>query len=469
MVDLSDLVGSGIINGISDTKIAPLQNVSREQAIAIAWRLYMILGGEDVLLYEETSSKILTELGIVSEEDWNNGTYITTLEALETLNRAIGYHYKTNLSDWYRGDTLSEVDYLNDDTKSLILGLCNYVLTYNEIAALDLESEITNYEALLYAVRLVGDTYGCTDSTTGINGDTESIYEYAYKKGLISDIDTSDANKPIEREKFYNILHKSLFVEYKRGGADGVQAYRLIDRFAGHNDATELVTQTKSETETVKLPVSAEISDDLSIKWTLMEEYSFLIDEKYWTEISLIGKDGTAVLKSSTTMTLSGCEGSELIKYLIRDYDKDCSAIRFRYYKPGESDKEYYFDVNISEIKIVIEGDEINPGTYTRRKGSWTAKEISLGGGDTFEKGCYYILKDYEKTYRKQEYNSVSYEVFKAVSNGNTFKALTNRSFGVTYLDEIHIQKVTIKKASDGGYILSVTPESTGTFTILES
>ena len=467
---MSALIGSGIIKGVSDTQLAPLQNVSREQAIVMTWRIYMLLGGKDVLLYEESTPEILTELGIITEEDRNKNTYITTLEALETIKKMKGYSSSVNLSDWYRGDTLSALDYLEDDTKLLLLSLRYSILTYNEIAGLDLESDITNYKALLYVTRLVGDTYGCTDSVTDGNIEKENVYKIAYGKGLISDTDISGADEPITREEFYNILYKALFVEYHRGGVGGVDVYRLIDSLNNRSDTSKPVKEN-TKTEEIELPISAEIHDDLSVVWTLPEEYSFLTEEKYSTNTALIGRDGTVEMQSLSGWTRSGYDGYELIRYLIRNIDGDWIALRCQYYKIDEQNtkKEYYFDIDISDIKIVIEGDEVNPGTYTRFNRSWTAKEISLAEGENFEEGCYYILKDYDKTYRKEEYNNVSYEVFKAEKAGNTFIAPTNRSFGVNYLDDIHIQKVTIKKDSQTGYVLLVTPESTGIFTIVES
>ncbi|MCH5210316.1 MAG: S-layer homology domain-containing protein [Oscillospiraceae bacterium] len=465
---LSILAGSGIIKGISDAQIAPLQNVSREQAIVMIWRLYELLGGEDVLIYEETTPDILTELGIITDANRNNGEYITTLEVLKTIKQAKVFSSTVRLADWYRGDTLAEMDYLDDDTKLLLLELCNYALTYNEITTLDLDSDITNYEALLYVTRMVGDTYGCTDSVTDIDTDKENIYEIAYEKGLIQNTDTINAEVPMTREEFYNILHRALFAKYHRGGIVSAQPYRLIDRYKNQNIKPQPV-ETK-EPEKVELAVDAVIEDDLSVKWTLPDEYSFIAENEYSATTYLIGKDGTEEMQSISSARSSGYDGYEIVKYLISGIDGDWVAIRCEYSKAlaPEDNKEYYFDIDISNIKIVVEGDEINPGIYTRYNRSWTAKEISLADGENFEEGCYYILKDYDKKYRKEEFNSVSYEVFMAEETGNTFIAPTNRSFGVNYLGEIHIQKVKIKK-SDNGYVLSVTPESTNIFKIEES
>ena len=81
-------------------------------------------------------------------------------------------------------------------------------------------------------------------------------------------------------------------------------------------------------------------------------------------------------------------------------------------------------------------------------------------------KDCYYILKDYEKTYRKDEYNSVSYECFRAVNTGNVFVAPKDCHFGVYYGDEIHIQKIHIQGDSKNGFVLSITPESSDVFEV---
>lgn len=433
---------------------------------------------QEPLLYEETSPKILEGLGIVGEEDWNKDTYISTLEALETIDRLCGDQNKGSLRSWYVGDRFSEMDYLDDDTKLLLLRLKDNILTDDDITGLDLDSDITNYKALLYITRLVGDTRGIImvgdayhmEKTTDRAADKASVYEFAYEKALISDIDISNADDAIRRDEFYNILHKALFAEYYRGGYDGIWTYRLIDNFLENDDKTVTEEPVKTGPEMVEIPVNVTIKDDLSVRWTLPEEYGFLLKEGYRTGTSVVWKDGTIESRSSGGSPTENYDGDEIINYLMEYSNKECSALRCSYYQPynWKDGTRYYFDINIFDIDIVIEGDEINPGIYTRFNKSSVAKEISLGDGNTFEKGCYYILKGYETTYRKREYNQARYAVFKAYSNENTLTPM-KRGFGVSFFDEIHIQKVTIKKDTNGGYILSITPESTGVFTVVES
>lgn len=234
---MSILLGAGIIKGISDTQLGPRGNASREQAIVAAWRLYLLLGQKDALLYEETSPEIMTELGIISKEDWNKGGYISTLEALVAIERARGYDSTdtTYAGQWRVEELAAWLEPLDDGAKSLLFSLCfrgrNPVLTTDEVLGLDLSSNITNYDALLYVIRMAGDTDGCTDSVLNRHYTEESVYETAYEKGLITSTDTGEAHKPITREEFYNILHKALFVEFYSGGAGGVYIYRLISNF----------------------------------------------------------------------------------------------------------------------------------------------------------------------------------------------------------------------------------------------
>lgn len=465
---LSAMVGAGIIKGVSDTQIAPKEPVSREQAIVTAWRLYNLISGEDVLLYEDTTREILSELGIVSADDLNKGGNITVLEALKTIANAGGFQGTSSIpAIWYLGDTLSSMDYLDDEIKMMLMDMNNSIIAYNDIPKLKLDSDITNFEALLYITRLVGNTYGCTDNTVGnYPADKEEIYETAYKKGLIESVDQSSADEPIERDEFYNILHKALFAGYERGGYDGVNPYRLVDSITSRGERPE--PTEKPEREKIEIPVNAVIADDLSISWTLPEEYSFLEGKDYMSATYLIGADG--IEKSAGGYAGDGYDGYEVVGYLAASPDKKQTAIRCGYYKFDE-DKEYYFDIDISNIDIVVEGDEINPGTYTRYNKSWGIQEISLAEGEKFEKDCYYILKGTDNKYRDPKYNYSSFEVFKAYASENTLSAsilAPRRSFGVSYLNDIRIRKATIKKNADG-FTISLTPESTNTFTVVES
>ncbi len=465
---LSAMVGMGIIKGVSDTQLAPKETVSREQAIVTAWRFYNLISGKDVLFYEDTTREILSELGIVSADDLNKGGNITVLEALKTIANAGGFKGTSSiLAIWYLGDTLSSMDYLDDEIKMMLMDMNNSIIAYNDIPKLKLDSDITNFEALLYITRLVGNTYGCTDNMTeNYPAAKEEIYETAYKKGLIESVDQSSADEPIERDEFYNILHKALFTGYERGGYDGVNPYRLFDEITSRRERPE--PTERPTREKIEIPVNAVIADDLSISWTLPEEYSFLEGKDYMSATYLIGADG--IEKSAGGYAGDGYDGYEVVGYLAASPDKKQTAIRCGYYKLDE-DKEYYFDIDISNIDIVVEGDEINPGTYTRYNKSWGIQEISLAEGEKFEKDCYYILKGTDNKYRDSKYNYSSFEVFKAYASENTLSAsilAPRRSFGVSYLNDIRIRKATIKKNADG-FTISLTPESTNTFTVAES
>ena len=92
--------------------------------------------------------------------------------------------------------------------------------------------------------------------------------------------------------------------------------------------------------------------------------------------------------------------------------------------------------------------------------------EITLKEGCDFQKGCYYILKDYDTDYRNPEYNSVSYDVFTADKTQNSYSE-SGKSFGNGNLGNIHIQKADIE-IKGNQIILTVTPESEATFEIVE-
>ena len=89
--------------------------------------------------------------------------------------------------------------------------------------------------------------------------------------------------------------------------------------------------------------------------------------------------------------------------------------------------------------------------------------------------GAYYLLTSYEHTYRIPEYNLTSRVVFRAYETSNTLSELYKTDNGIprfisggVYMEDMHIQEVLVTGTPDTGFLLSVTPESTGIFEVEE-
>ncbi len=465
------MVGTNIMYGVGDNIIAPGINTTREQAIVFIWRLYKYLGGEDIILKEDTSREILTDLNIIDTDKLNSSETITVYDAFVAMDKARGFYTEKigDLSDWYIGETLAELDYLEDSKKALLLRLNsrgrNHVLQYHEIADVKLDSKLTNYEMLLYILRMVGDTYGCTDSAIGYLGtEKEYVYKTAYEKGLISSLNISNAESPVTYREFCDVLYTALYVGYSTGGYSGSKIVRLIDYLLNTETDTDTEDVWHNE-EKVKISVKSHINDDLSISWSLPKKYSFIYEEKYLTHVDMVTKYGEIIPGRVYGTTLTTLDTDDIVRELVKNETVKITAIRCTYSDP-DVEKDYYFDVDISNVKLVIEGEQVKPGKYIKIRGKWPAKELSLAESENFEEGYSYVLKGYDKTYRKDEYNGIDFECFRAEKTEKSFVAPANRSFGVSYHDEIHIQKVKITGNAEKGFVLSVTPESTDSFLI---
>lgn len=427
--------------------------------------------------YEDGNLNILVDLNIIDKEDLDKDTYITNLEVLETLRRIIGYdEERRDLSEWYRGDALAPLDYLDDTKKGLLLDLLysgkNKVITQSDILNMKFDENTTNYEVLIYVTRLIGDTYDCTDYPVELDfTEKTQTYNMALKKGIISKIDIESADLPIARKDFYEILHKAIFVERSIGGYESTSG-RYVDSIKDRNERN---SQTEEEIVVYnsEIPIEAVINDDMSISWTLPDKYQYFMEMDYFTDISTITNDGVIQNRSVSARVRNHISTTELIQFISGSYPEKLDYIRCIYYKYDNSyrtKEEWSFDIDISSITMLIAGEEIKPGVFTRLKRQWIPESISLADGQEFEQDSYYLLTSYDHTYRKPEYNSVSRAIFKADKTCDTYLNPGNQSFGVggIYLDEIHIQQVMVTGYPETGFVLHVTPESKEIFTVVE-
>lgn len=172
---------------------------------------------------EDIDLDLLVEYGIISQEDLKKDKYITTLEALTAINNVCNYGMiVTDIEG--QENILEPFDKLDDDTtKGILLALrgAGYrgIFKKGEFYDLDLAKNLTNYNALVYITRMVGDASGCSMYIEEFDfTETAQTYQAAFNKGLISEIDMTNAEKPITREEFYKLLYKSMFVKFTKGG-----------------------------------------------------------------------------------------------------------------------------------------------------------------------------------------------------------------------------------------------------------
>lgn len=167
--------------------------------------------------YEKDNFAPLIQCGIISENDLTKDGYITTQEVINTISRLCFSRISENsLNEWYNYDCLKPLDNIDDTQKISLLHLnAATILTLNDIIGLKFEDNLTNLQALTYAVRLADSYKTLYSQNFELTDASESdIYNAAYQHGFIENEDTSNANLPILRKDFYELLNKVLFYSY---------------------------------------------------------------------------------------------------------------------------------------------------------------------------------------------------------------------------------------------------------------
>ena len=141
---------------INDSTYIPLSDVANAFRLNITW------DGDNrevhITQYKKGDLTPLIEFGIISDDDLNKGEYITTQEALNAIKNF--QHYNVDdFKNLYIYDYLKSFDNISDESKILLSVLERTVLTLDDIININLEDNLTNLQALTYAVRLTGISY----------------------------------------------------------------------------------------------------------------------------------------------------------------------------------------------------------------------------------------------------------------------------------------------------------------------
>lgn len=207
---------------INDITYIPLSDVTTAFELNITWDD----DNKEVHIdkYEKGYLTPLIKFGIISDDDLNQSEYITTQEALNTIQKFYTMPSDSFFNRWYSYDKFESLNNIDDSSKKLLIHLYSRnLLTVDDITELKLEDDLTNLQALTYAIRMTGSTYDCTSQINEIGlSEPSDIYNTAYKRNFIDSEDTSNAQSPISREDFYELLNKVLFCNYSRGGGAGI-------------------------------------------------------------------------------------------------------------------------------------------------------------------------------------------------------------------------------------------------------
>jgi hypothetical protein len=216
----------------------------------------------------------LAKFNIVSEEDLKREGGLSVEEALRTLLRTHGSGPTwQSAKEWYLIKELAPLDKkFSEEEKSFLISLFYAVkrplLTREELFSLSLNAPLTEYDALKYVTRFIGNTYSCIDKPEEI-GFTEQgqTYARAFDRKLILSKGEENASKPILRKDFYILLASAMNTKVSFGGDLTVEA-TYFSFF--ENKAEKIYMQEKKDlVHTGSLYAKPKFNDDFSLSWNV--------------------------------------------------------------------------------------------------------------------------------------------------------------------------------------------------------
>ena len=254
---------------INDSTYIPLSDVASTFCLNITW------DGNSrevhIAQYEKGNLTPLIKFGIISDDDLNKSEYITTQEALSTIKNFDQRMSADDLKNLYDYEYLKSFDNISDESKILLLTLKDFILTLDDIININLEDNLTNLQALTYAVRLTGISYSSNSNNIFDMSEPNEIYNFAYQNHFIESKDTSNAQSPITREDFYDLLNKVLFCNHYGVYSDKIKPRNWYYSFT--NSRPYSPPQILQSVVSEEISPNVKFNDDMSVEWTLPKDF----------------------------------------------------------------------------------------------------------------------------------------------------------------------------------------------------
>jgi hypothetical protein len=222
-----------------------------------------------------------------------------------------------------------------------------------------------------------------------------------------------------------------------------------------------------------KISVDYEIKSDLSIswEWKLSQKFDFLNTKHMFIQFEMITMDNASIGMFLSTFDhfSTRIRPQDIIKPLVIAYPKNpkyLHAIITKYNDTWTEKEQWFFNIDISNINVVVSGEEMKPGIFTRFVGQWVPEIITLEDGQWFMANAYYLITSYRELELKK-----SYAIFKVDNDTNIIHnedGQLNLNSGGLYLEEMRLRKILINGNSYDGFTLLVTPESKNIFKVEE-
>lgn len=417
--------------------------------------------------------EFLSEYGMVPEYKLGQPGKIRHIDALRALTE-LG-HYGSSDSDlkeiWYTNDDFAHLDSIPEADKYTILSAYfdkNALLSSDDIKTAEPYKKMTNYEALLYLTRFVGDTYGCTDGPEELyHTDRQKIYDKALEKGITDSADISNADATISYRDFYRLLAKAVNTEFYIGGYGGAETFSYMKSYEKKKDnGTEKKDNGKEKTVKADEPdiqmidASVTYNDDMSVEW--IPQYNGIADENFlsvdWFRLGIYSADGECIDGVGHNAYRPECNSisSREMLMLYTESKKRPAYFEAEYTMKDGSIKKA--TGKIPAAKITEAGTAPRPGQIKWYRGS---NMLTLAEGE-FRKGTYYLIHSFEHKYRKKDLNSEGLAVYYS-ENGGTELDMGKTDFKGIYMpvyEDAHLRAAEVTGSAARGFEIVITPES---------
>jgi hypothetical protein len=225
-----------------------------------------------------------------------------------------------------------------------------------------------------------------------------------------------------------------------------------------------------------EISVDYKIKSDLSIslEWKLSQKLKFLKTKNMFIEFEVITMDNERIgmFLAMFDHFSTGIRPEDIIKPLVIAYPKSpkyLHGIITKYNDTWTEEEQWFFNIDISNINVIISGEEMKPGIFKRFAGQWVPETITLEDGQWFITNAYYLITSHGPRHGEPEINETLYPIFKVGRDTEIIHnedSKLNLNSGGLRLNELHLRQILIN--SNNGLTLIVTPESKNIFKVEE-
>lgn len=217
------------------------------------------------------------------------------------------------------------------------------------------------------------------------------------------------------------------------------------------------------------------IRGDLSILWRLPQESAFRRSGlEAFKNVSIFTEDGEQVGGFGMMFGPRYIDSASITAPLVSAYPQQPSHIII-HLSARDTNCVEYLRIDISDIRVIVEGEEVTPGTLMRFENQWVPRELTLANGRYFQAGAYYLLSSYEKAWCRECPPEFGFgqAIFKTTSDTqiicNRNNEFGHMNSGGLNVNDTRLQEIFIIGNTNDGFTILATPESAGSFLVESS